>query len=53
MTKQRDEIALQKYKDYHRIYQRKYGKEHYNPEKKRKYYIYKCIAEVFRNILLD
>lgn len=47
--------SLERYRAYHREYQRKYGKTHKRDRvvDKRKYYIYKKISQVFRNILLE
>lgn len=53
MTVKRTGDALEKYREYNREYQRKYGRHYYKPDQKKKYRIFRNIAEVFRNILLD
>ena len=47
--------SMERYREYQRNYQREYGKNHYkyNKEHKKKYYLYKQISAVFRNILLE
>lgn len=48
--------SLANYRNYQRQYQKEYGKTHYTPSRsieKKKYYIYKTISVIFRNILLE
>ena len=47
--------SLARYREYQREYQREYGRENYkyNKEHKKKYYLFKKISVVFRNILLE
>ena len=53
VLKRENEKSLAKYREYQRNYQRNYGKAHYKPDNKKKYYLYKKYAEIFRNILLN
>ena len=48
-------LSLLKYNEYQKNYQREHWKEYYkyNALGKRKYYAYKNISTIFRNILLE
>ena len=47
--------SLERYREYQREYHRKYSKNHVRDRlvEKKKYYLYKTISNVFRNILLE
>ena len=48
--------SLANYRSYQREYQKDYGRKNYTPSRiieKKKYYIYKTISAIFRNILLE
>ena len=48
-------LSLLKYNEYQKNYQREHWKQYYkyNPVGKQKYYAYKKISTIFRNILLE
>ena len=47
--------SLERYREYQRGYQREYGKIHKRDRTndKKKYYLYRKVSAIFRNILLE
>lgn len=48
-------VALEKYREYQKTYHKYYGRRYYkyDPEQKKKYYEFRKISVIFRNILLE